>query len=318
MPDTEVPTRTFTTATSTTRPAPGRTPRPRRPLDRRVEPFTVVSVVVVALFAVFSLAPLWMVLAGSFTAESKLSATGYSLWPQPFSLDAYSSLFAGGRLWSAFTASLFITVIGTALALTATAAFAWVIARRVPRLSTPAAVFGYIPMLFTGGLVPLYILVTQYLNLTDSWYAVILPGAVAPFLLFIGVSFFQQLPVEILDSARMDGAGELRLFFSIVLPLSKPILAVIGLFYAVHFWNEWFMALLFLTDTDKYPLQLVLQNLIASVANASGMVPTSGSVSPVYQLRLALTVVTVLPILFAYPFAQRYFVKGLTLGASKG
>ena len=159
---------------------------------------------------------------------------------------------------------------------------------------------------------------TQYLHLQDSWFSVILPLAVAPFLVFIGVSFLAQLPKEILESARVDGAGELRTFFQIVLPLSKPILAVIGLFYAVAYWNEWFMALLFITDPEKFPMQLVLQNLIASVSNAAGMIPASSDVAPVYQLRLALTVVTMLPILFAYPFAQRYFVKGLTLGATKG
>ncbi|MFT4261929.1 MAG: carbohydrate ABC transporter permease [Nocardioides sp.] len=286
--------------------------------SRNVEPFTIVSIVGASLFAVFAFLPLWMILAGSFTDETKLSSSGYSLWPHPFSTAAYSSIFAGSALWKAMVASLFITVVGTVIAATCTAGLAWVIARRVPRLSAALAVFGYIPMLFTGGLVPLYILVTQYLHLTNSWFSVILPAAVAPFLVFITVSFFSQLPSEILEAARVDGAGELRTFFSIVLPLSKPILAVIALFYAVHFWNEWFMALLFLSDAEKYPVQLVLQNLIASVANAAGMVPVSNNVAPVYQLRLALTVITIAPILVAYPFAQRYFVKGLTLGASKG
>lgn len=284
----------------------------------KAEPFTIVSLIGVGAFAMFCLIPLWMILAGSLTDENKLSVDGYSFWPSPFSLKAYTAILAGGALWKAMAASLFITIVGTAISLVATAGIAWAIARRVPRLSTSLAVIGYVPMLFHGGLVPLYILVTQYLHLQDSWFSVILPLAVAPFLVFIGVSFFAQLPKEILESARVDGAGELRTFFQIVLPLSKPILAVIGLFYAVAYWNEWFMALLFITDPEKAPMQLVLQNLIASVSNAAGMVPASSEVAPVYQLRLALTVVTILPILFAYPFAQRYFVKGLTLGATKG
>jgi putative aldouronate transport system permease protein len=305
---------TTITATPALSAAPSRKRNPRR----RTEPFTVVSVLVVAAFAIFSLVPLWMILAGSFTAETKLSINGYSLFPRPFSLEAYTLIFQGGSLWKALGASLFITAVGTAISLAATAGIAWVIARRVPRLSTPIAIFGYVPMLFHGGLVPLYILVTQYLHLQNSWFSVILPLAVAPFLVFIGVSFFAQLPGEILDSARVDGAGEIRTFFKIVLPLSKPILAVIGLFYAVNYWNEWFLALLFISEPDKYPVQLMLQNLIASVANAAGMAPTTVTSAPVYQLRLALTVVTILPILFAYPFAQRFFVKGLTLGATKG
>jgi putative aldouronate transport system permease protein len=173
-------------------------------------------------------------------------------------------------------------------------------------------------MLFSGGLVPLYLLVTQYLKLQNSYFAVILPLLVAPFLVFIQVSAVRQLPEEILDSARVDGAGELAIFFRIGLPLSKPILAVVGLFYAVHYWNEWFTALLFMSDVHKYPLPLLLQNLISNVS-FSQMLPTAAQqTTPVYQLRLALTVVTIGPILLAYPFAQRYFVKGITLGATKG
>ena len=196
----------------------------------------------------------------------------------------------------------------------------WVIARRLPRISRPLTIFAYIPMLFTGGLVPLYLLVTQVLDLSNSWFSVILPIMLAPFLIFVAVSFFRQLPEEIFDCVRMDGAGELRIFFQIVLPLSKPILAVLGLFYAVTYWNEWFMALLFISDPDRFPLQLILQNLISNVTNAATLPGASASeaAAPVYQLRFAMTVMTIAPILFAYPFAQRFFVKGLTLGASKG
>jgi putative aldouronate transport system permease protein len=221
---------------------------------------------------------------------------------------------------SGYIASLFITIVGTALSLSTTAALAWVIARRMPGISRPLTIFAYIPLLFTGGLVPLYLLVTQVLHLQNNWFAVILPGMMAPFLIFVAVSFFRQLPAEILDSARVDGAGELRIFFQIVLPLSKPILAVLGLFYAVTYWNEWFTALLFISDTDKFPLQLILQNLISNVTNAAALpgATAAQASAPVYQLRLAMTVLTVAPILLAYPFAQRFFVKGLTLGATKG
>lgn len=285
---------------------------------RSVEPFTVVSVIGVAAFAIVCLVPFWMIIAGSFTDESKLSVSGYSLFPKPFSLDAYETIFTGPAVLSAYRTSAFITVVGTALSLAATSGISWVIARRLPYLSKPLAIFTYIPMLFTGGLVPLYLLVTQYLKLQNSLYAVILPLVVAPFLVFIQVSFFRQLPEEILESARVDGASELRIFFQIALPLSKPILAVIGLFYAVTYWNEWFHALLFISEPDKYPLQLLLQNLISSVTNAATLPQSTAQAAPVYQIRLALTAVTIGPILLAYPFAQRYFVKGLTLGATKG
>ena len=305
-----------------TRPAKNQNQNDRsaRPGSKKFEPFTIVSYVGVSLFGLFCLIPLWMIIAGSFTDETVLASTGYSLWPTPFSTTAYAMLFSGGSLITSYTASLFITIVGTAMSLSCTASLAWVIARRLPRISRPLTIFAYIPMLFTGGLVPLYLLVTQVLGLTNSWFAVILPIMLAPFLIFVAVSFFRQLPEEILDSARMDGAGELRVFFQIVLPLSKPILAVLGLFYAVTYWNEWFMALLFISDPSLFPLQLTLQNLIANVTDAASLPGASvaQASAPIYQLRFAMTVLTIAPILLAYPFAQRFFVKGLTLGATKG
>ena len=284
----------------------------------KLEPFTIVSIIGVGLFMVLCAVPFWMILSGSFTDEQKLATTGYSLLPKPFSTASYEMIFTGPTVMSAYTASVFITVVGTALALAFTSGLSWVIARRLPYVSRPLAIFAYIPMLFTGGLVPLYLLVTQYLKLQNTYFAVILPLLIAPFLVFIQVSAFRQLPEEIMESARIDGASEMQIFFRIGLPLSKPILAVVGLFYAVHYWNEWFTALLFISETDKYPLPLLLQNLVSNVSFSQMLPTSSGQSTPVYQLRLALTVVTIGPILLAYPFAQRYFVKGITLGATKG
>jgi len=306
----------MTTLTSSVAKVTGRTATTKR--RTKLEPFTIVSLIGVSLFMVLCAVPFWMILSGSFTDEQKLATTGYSLLPRPFSTASYEMIFTGPTVLSAYTASVFITVVGTALALAFTSGLSWVIARRLPYVSRPLAVFAYIPMLFTGGLVPLYLLVTQYLKLQNTYFAVILPLLIAPFLVFIQVSAFRQLPEEIMDSARVDGAGEMQIFFRIGLPLSKPILAVVGLFYAVHYWNEWFTALLFISDTDKFPLPLLLQNLVSNVSFSQMLPTSSGQSTPVYQLRLALTVVTIGPILLAYPFAQRYFVKGITLGATKG
>lgn len=309
-----------TDAATPASPASIRTPATGGPARRRKrqrpEAFTVVSYFGVIAFGLTCLIPFWMVVAGSLTAESTLSQRGYSFWPDPLSFDAYTTIFSGNRVWLSYGATLFITIVGTAIAVAATSGIAWVIARGLAFVSRPLAIFAYIPMLFTGGLVPMYILITQVLQLRNSLFAVILPLVIAPFLVFVQVSFFRGTPQEILDSARIDGAGELRIFFQIVLPISKPVIAVIALFYAVTFWNEWFHALLFISDTNMYPLQLVLQNLISSVANAADLGTTTSA--PVYQMRLAMTVITIGPILLAYPFAQRYFVKGLTLGATKG
>lgn len=297
------------------------TKKPRRPgvPTGRVEVFTGSSILLASIYALLCLIPFWVIISSSLTDESLLNAQGYSFWPAPFSGEAYEIIFGGSTfVLNAFVASLVITVVGTALALSATSGLAWVISRRESRLSRPLAIMTYIPMLLTAGLVPFYILVTQVLGLRNTWWAVILPFVVSPFLVFVQMQFFREIPQSVIDSARMDGASELRIFFSIVLPLSKPILAVIGLFYAVTYWNEWFTALLFISNKELQPLQQVLQIMIANVSSANAIQPTTESTPPIFQLRMALTVITVGPILLAYPFAQRYFVKGLTLGATKG
>jgi putative aldouronate transport system permease protein len=285
---------------------------------KRIETFTLVSVIGVSFAVLACAVPFWLIISGSLTSETELATTGYSLFPGGFDLTAYKMIFTGPAVLDAYLASVFITVVGTALSLAVTSGVSWVIARRLPYVSRPLTIFAYLPMLFSGGLVPLYLLVTQYLHLQNSYFAVILPLLVAPFLVFVQVSAFRQLPEAVFDSAKVDGAGELRIFFQIALPLSKPILAVVGLFYAVHYWNEWFTALLFIDDVHKYPLPLVLQNLISNVSFTQMLPQLAEQATPVYQLRLALTAVTIGPILLAYPFAQRYFVKGITLGATKG
>lgn len=280
--------------------------------------FQIFAIVIVSLFALSCFLPFWLVVISSFASEHALVQTGYTLWPQEFSLAAYQTLLSGPTLAQSYIASLFITLVGTAIALITTSGLAYVIANRAVRLSRPLGLMAYIPMLFSGGLVPFYILVTQYLHLSDTWWAVILPLAVNPFYVFIMVSFFRQIPQDILESGRLDGASEFTIFVRLVLPISTPILATIGLFYALAYWNDWFMALLFISDNTKFPLQLLLQNLVANVDAAQAIQTTATAAVPTYQLRMALTVLTIGPIIFAYPFVQRFFVKGLTLGATKG
>lgn len=295
-------------------PAIDRTVRGRAPVDT----FQVFSIVVVSTFAFACLMPFWLVVASSLASEHELVDTGYTFWPHHFSTAAYSALLSGTSVAQAYFATVFITVIGTALALIFTTTLAYVIASNLPRISRPLGLFTYLPMLFSGGLVPLYILVTQYLHLTNTYWAVILPLMVSPFLVFVMVSYFRGLPAEILDSGRVDGANEIRILAHLVLPISKPIIATIGLFYALAYWNEWFTALLFISDNSKFPLQLVLQNMIANVDSAQALDVRATASVPIYQLRMALVVITIGPVILVYPFIQRYFVRGLTLGATKG
>jgi putative aldouronate transport system permease protein len=290
----------------------------RRKLSFHFDWFQIFAILVVSAFALSCLLPFWLVVSSSFTSEHELVNSGYAFFPQEFSTEAYKTLFAGQDLFQAYFASVFITVVGTVIALAITTGLAYVIANRSAALSRPLGFMVYFPMLFSGGLVPFYILVTQYLHLSDTWWAVILPLCFNPFFVFVMVSYFRQIPQEIIDAGKVDGASALMIFFRLVLPISTPILATIGLFYALEYWNNWFMALLFISDNSKYPLQLLLQNMIANINMAQALQVSVNADAPVYQLRMALTVLTIGPIILVYPFVQRFFIRGLTLGATKG
>lgn len=296
------------------RPASG----PHKGRVHRIDGFQIFAYVFVGSFALICLLPFWLLIVGSVTDEGELVRNGYALWPHQFSFQAYQVLFEGPNLAMSYANSLFITLVGTALALLTTTMLAYSIAnRKSGRIGRWIGLFVYLPILFNGGLVPFYLLVTQGLQLTDSLWSVILPLAVSPFFVFIMVSFFRKVPEEILESGRIDGANESTVFFRLVLPISKPILATIGLFYALVYWNDWFMALLFISDSTKAPLQLVLQNMISNVTATQAFQFDPAVQVPSYQLRLALTVLTIGPIIFAYPFVQRYFIRGLTIGSVK-
>ena len=284
----------------------------------RLDWFRTLSYIVIISFALCCLLPFWLVISGSLTDEAELVNKGYEFWPHAFSLASYQFLLAGGQIATSYGISIFITLVGTALAVAITSGLAYAIAMLRPRVGRPLGFFVYFPMLFNGGLVPFYLLVSQVLQLQDSVWSVILPLMVNPFFVFIMVSFFRQIPREIIESGRMDGANAFVVFVRLVLPISTPVLATVALFYALTYWNDWFMALLFISDNTKFPLQLLLQNLIANVDATQSLTYNSVVQVPSYQLRMALTLITIGPIIFVYPFLQRYFIKGLTLGAAKG
>lgn len=286
---------------------------------RRLDAFQAVAHVLTILFCVICVVPLAIVVSGSLSEERTLLTEGYQLLPQRITFDAYQIVLEGGRVIRAYGVSAIITIGGTGLGLLCTAGLAYAIANPRYRLSRSLAYFVYLPLLFSGGLVPFYILVTQVLHLGNSLWAVILPLAVNPFFVFVAVAYFRTLPSEIIEAARVDGAGELMIYLRVVLPISVPILATVGLFYAIVYWNDWFMALLFISDPNSQPLQLVLRRLVDSADSARDLVRMVGGIPvPGYSLRMAVTVLTVAPILLAYPFVQRFFVRGLTLGAVKG
>ncbi|MGG6310428.1 carbohydrate ABC transporter permease [Paenibacillus macerans] len=283
-----------------------------------------VLALMVALFSLACLYPFVMVISGSLSTEKDIVDYGYGLIPRQVTFDSYKILFySSNRIVQAYGVSTFVTVAGTALSLLVIGMGAYVMARRSFKYRNILSVYVIITMLFNGGLVPWYIICVRYLDLKDSIWALILPSLAGAFNLFLVRNFMLSIPEEIHESAKIDGAGEFRIFYRLIVPLSLPVLATVGLFVSLGYWNDWFLGLMFIDKQELQPLQLMLRTLIANVdflrnsGNAAAMQRISAQI-PTESMKMALTVVTIGPIVFLYPFVQRYFVKGLMVGAVKG
>ena len=284
--------------------------------------FYVICYTVVFLMALICLIPFILLLSGSFTSEQWIRFHGYALWPGEFSVEAYKIIFkTPERILRAYGVSIMITVIGTLVGLLITAMTAYVISRRDFLYRNKFSFFFYFTTLFNGGMVSTYIFYIQYLHLKDSYLALILPMMFNVFYLLIMRTFVSSIPFELIESAKLDGAGEWRCFFSIILPLLKSGLATIGLFLALGYWNDWYNAMLYMNTEAKYPLQYMLYAIqqqtqaLASIASQAGI---SVANLPSSSLKLAMAVVATGPIVILYPFVQKYFVAGITIGAVKG
>ncbi|MCM3628723.1 carbohydrate ABC transporter permease [Paenibacillus glycanilyticus] len=281
-------------------------------------------ILVISLFSLSCLFPFIMVISGSLSTENDIINYGYTLWPKHVTFDSYRILFLGSnRIIDAYGISILVTAAGTILSVFVTSMGAYVMARRSFKYRNILSVYVIITMLFNGGLVPWYIICVHYLNLKDSLWALILPMLANAFNMFLIRNFMHSIPEEINESAKMDGAGEFKIFYRLVMPLSLPVLATVGLFVALSYWNDWFLGLMFVDKQELQPLQLLLRTLVSNVeflkssSNASAMQRISAQI-PSESIKMALTVVTIGPIVFLYPFVQRYFVKGLMVGAVKG
>ena len=280
------------------------------------------------IFLIWTLAcvlPLILVVIVSFSSEQSIFQYGYSFFPSEWSLDAYRFFFRlGDQLVRSYGITIFVTVAGTLFSLAITAMFAYVLSRAdyaYNRLFTLLMLF---TMLFNGGIVATYMVNTQLLGLGDSLGALIFPMSLNAFYVIVLRTFYKGIPLEIIEAARIDGAGEFKTFFRIVMPLSKPGLATIGMFTTIAYWNDWFLGMLYIIDQKKYPVQTLLWSMQNSLefmkqssANALEYAEMAAN-APTDSGRMALTVLVVLPILLAYPFFQKYFVKGLTVGGVKG
>jgi len=262
------------------------------------------------------LLPFLVVVSTSLSSNAAISkAGGLVLFPGGISFDAYRFVFAGGVVTRAIMVSLGITIVGTALSLTITVLAAYGLSRPRSFAHRPILTVMLITLLFTPGIIPLYLTV-KGLGLLDSYWALILPTAMNAFNLVIMRNFFMGIPQDLRDAAVIDGAGDFRILLRVVLPLSRAVVAVIGLFYAVAYWNAFFNALLFLSDSTKWPLQLILRIYVLQ----GQALETDAGASPPAQpaIQMAVVVLAVIPVLLVFPFVQRHFTKGVTIGAVKG
>ncbi|MDR3167801.1 MAG: carbohydrate ABC transporter permease [Treponema sp.] len=279
------------------------------------------------LFILVSMActiPLLFIVSASFTSRAALSLKGYTLFPSVFSLEAYRYIFKIPLpLIAAYGVTLLVTTAGTVTSLLCTSMFAYAIARRDFKYHKLFSFLLLFTLLFSGGMVPSYIMISRYYHLKNTILVLILPYVIIPWHVFLMKGFFMDMPVSLIEAAKLDGAGEATIFFRIVMPISKPALATIGLFCAFTYWNDWWLSLLYIDNPRLTSLQYYLyrimnniQFLTSSMQNMSLSIDFSQL--PGETARMALCVLAVGPMLFIFPFFQKYFVRGLTVGAVKG
>jgi len=279
------------------------------------------------LIALVCVVPLLVVLSISLSSEESIRQTGYHMIPTMLSTESYSFVIQQGTMiLRALGVSVLVTVVGTVLGVLLATSMGYVLSQSNYKLKGLLTWVVFIPMVFNGGLVSSYYINSNLLGLKDTVWALILPLAVSSFNVIICKTFFKStIPDGLIESAEIDGASQFRIFFSIILPISLPVLATIGLFLCFAYWNDWFQSMLYINNQDLYSLQALLNNLMSNVdalaRNASSMgVSYSMLVAtmPKETARMAVAILIVLPVAFAYPFFQKYFISGLTVGAIKG
>ena len=296
----------------------------KRPIGRDRVIFSTISYVFLAILAAVCLLPFLLVISGSFTEQYAIQLHGYQLIPETFSLDAYKMLFRIPEdILRAYGVTIFVTFTGTTVGLFFTSMAAYVLASPDFKYRYQVSFFFYFTSIFGGGLVPWYIFCTKYLHFHNNVISMILPIMINVTYLLILKSYMMGIPTSLYESARLDGANDLTIFFKIALPLSKAGLATVGLFLALNYWNDWYNAMLFLDEGSRelYPLQYYLNNILTKAQAMNAAAARSGipaSDVPSEPLKLAMTVVATGPIILLYPFLQKYFVKGVTIGAVKG
>lgn len=282
----------------------------------------IVCYLVLTIFALLCLFPFVLMVVSSFMNEKEIITEGFKLFPKELTTSAYTFLFNNPKkLINSYTVTILITVVGSVGGLIIMSMAGYVLSRSDFKYRNHISFFIYFTTLFSGGLVPTYILMVNYLELKDNILAMILPGIVSAWSIFLMRNFMKAIPDSLYESAAIDGAGDFRIYWQIFMPLSIPSIATIGLFLALGYWNEWYNAMLYIQSPSKFPLQYFLQKIV-SQANVQLLIQQGATIDisnlPSESIKMATAVVAIGPIILLYPFVQRYFVSGLTMGAVKG
>lgn len=280
----------------------------------------VIIYVIIGLIGAITVLPFLYVLAGSFATEKELTERAFFIIPRVWSLNAYKYAVNSGNILKGLFNSIFLTVSGTFVSMFLSCTFAYPLSKRDLRGRNFVLNMVIVTMLFSGGMIPTYLVMKGY-GLYDSYAALILLAAISPFNMIIVKNFFEELPQELEEAALVDGASELVIFAKIVLPLSKPVIASISLFYGVGYWNDYFNAMIYLTSSEKFTIQIILRNIVLLANNISDVALDyydMNGAPPDKAVKMAATVIATVPILIVYPFVQKYFAKGVMVGAVKG
>ncbi|MEK5643517.1 sugar ABC transporter permease [Paenibacillus rhizosphaerae] len=277
------------------------------------------------LIVAFCLVPFLLLITASFTDEDAIIREGYSFFPSEWSLDSYVFIFQkSGEILNSYGISVVVTILGTLASLVLMTLLAYPLSKKDLPLRNFFSFIVFFTMLFNGGLVPTYLIYSNVFHITNTLLALIVPGLLvsAFYVILLRTFFTVSVPEAVLESANMDGAGEFRIFVQMALPLSLPVLATVGLFQVINYWNDWFNGLIYISDSRLYSIQVLLNTILLNVQYLLDNVDYSsrmdGSSIPTQGVRLAIAVIGALPIVLTYPFFQRFFVKGLTVGAVKG
>lgn len=282
--------------------------------------FNIIAYTVLAVFSVACLIPFLMVISGSISSNAAIIREGYSILPREIDFSAYKMIFSNPDvIGRAYCVTIFVTVVGTVGGLVIMSMAGYALQRNELKYSNAISFFFYFSTLFSCGMVPSYMLISN-LGMRNSLSALIIPMMVSPFNILLIRNFMKSIPTSLVESAKIDGAGDFLIFLRVIIPLSKPILATIGLFLGLAYWNDWYMASLYIKDVTKWPLQYKLYQMLSAQMTiiTAGAEHAGNIMVPTESVKLANAVVATGPILLLYPFLQKYFVQGITIGAVKG